>query len=215
MKKIIDITGRKFGRLTVIKLDHLKEMYNRKGVKNGHKTYWLCKCDCGNNIVVRKDLLLNGSSKSCGCLKKEQDRKNLNTTTHGLSYTRLNSIWRGIKKRCLNNNCKAFPKYGGRGIKIYSCWINDFKSFYDWSIANGYKDDLTIDRINSDGNYEPSNCRWVDMKTQQRNRTNNKLIAYKGETHTLPEWCEILHLSYGKVRQRIRKGVPFDKAIKY
>lgn len=215
MKKIIDITGQKFGRLTVIKLNHLKEMYNNKGLKNGHKTYWLCKCECGNITVVRKDLLLNGSTKSCGCLKKEQDGKNLNTTTHGLSYSRLNSIWRGIKKRCLNKHCKAFPKYGGKGVKIYPDWEKDFISFYNWSMANGYKDNLTIDRIDNNGNYEPSNCRWIDLKAQQRNRTNNKLIAYKGENRILSEWCEILNLNYEKIRQRIYKGIPFEKAIKY
>lgn len=114
-------------------------------------------------------------------------------------------MWRGIKLRCYNKNSKRYKDYGGRGVAVCDKWKNDFMNFYDWAINNGYSDNLTIDRINNEGNYEPNNCRWVTIKQQSRNRRSNRNITINGETHCLSEWCEILGLNYKKVSARINQ----------
>lgn len=157
--KLIDLTGQKFGRLTVVE---------RHGVKDGHAA-WLCKCDCGNTTVVNGRNLRNGRTTSCGCYHKEILINR--SKTHGMSKTRLYRIWHNMKNRCFYTKDKHFNDYGGRGITVCDEWKNDFESFKKWSLSNGYSDELTIDRINNDGNYEPSNCRWVTMKEQCKNRT--------------------------------------------
>lgn len=123
---------------------------------------------------------------------------------HGLSNSRLYRIWRGIINRCENPNRKAYPRYGGRGIKMCDEW-RDFINFYDWAIANGYQDNLTIDRIDNNGNYEPLNCRWATVKEQCRNQRTNRLITINGETKCLKEWCEIYKISYKTVHARIHR----------
>ena len=187
----------KFGRLTAIEIDYGKA---------GRKTYWTCQCDCGNVKSVRSDSLLDGSIRSCGCLKREQDEKNLSRETHNLSKTRLYEIWSGIKARCFNKNNARWNRYGGRGITVCNEWSNDFKSFYDWANTHGYKENLTIDRIDNNGDYEPSNCRWVDNKTQCRNRTSNIDITIGNSTRTLTEWCEIFDLNYKAINARYRRN---------
>ena len=156
--KLIDLTGQKFGRLTVVE---------RHGVKDGHAA-WLCKCDCGNTTVVNGRNLRNGRTTSCGCLHKEQ--LSARSITHGLTNTRLHRIWHCMINRCTYEKGKDFPFYGGRGIKVCDEWKNDFKAFFDWAMENGYSDKLSIDRIDVNGNYEPSNCRWETMKAQANNR---------------------------------------------
>lgn len=190
MSRFKDITGQKFGRLTA-----LYRLYNTKC-----RTKWLCVCDCGNFIEVLYDSL-TGNCKSCGCLRKENTSKMFRN--HGLRHTRLYNIWCDMKARCYNKKVPKYQNYGERGVIVCDEWRNNFMVFYDRSMSNGYKEDLTIDRINVNGNYEPSNCRWVNLKTQERNRTNNKNITIKYETHCLSEWCEILGLRYGTVVQRI------------
>lgn len=125
---------------------------------------------------------------------------------HGLRHTRLFSILNNILTRCYNRNFKSFPRYGGRGITVCKEWRINFKSFYDWAMANGYRDDLTIDRIDNNGNYEPSNCRWVDMKRQARNTKRNVNVTINKETKTLIEWCEIYQINYRTVRDRLHRG---------
>jgi len=156
--KAKNLLGKVFGRLTVIE---------RIENKNS-RTQWKCRCECGNVHNVISKSLVNGSTKSCGCLRREIVMEC--NTTHGLSKTRLHKTWRGIIQRCNNKKNTRFKYYGGRGIIICDEWLNNFKSFYDWSIKNGYSDDLTIDRINNDGNYEPGNCRWITMLEQCHNR---------------------------------------------
>ena len=245
MGRIKDLTGEKFGRLTVIK-------YTGKNDKRGN-TIWLCKCDCGNIVEANAYRLKNDEKKSCGCLYKENLEKihgnynligkkyNLLTVLEkayvkngkkywkclcdcgNISYrtttdlvnnkikscgckkkaklpirikgTRLYSIWSGMKRRCNNATDREYKNYGGRGIKVCEEWNDSSYNFYNWAINNGYRDDLTIDRIDVNGNYEPNNCRWTTWKEQENNRRNNDIIEYNGETHSLQEWTRILPIN--------------------
>lgn len=161
----LKVIGEKFERLTVIE-------YAGKA-KNGSLLV-KCVCDCGAEKIIRLCSLRDGSIKSCGCLHKEllaKRNKVITNKTHGKSRTRLYRIWTHMKQRCYNSNDKkTFRNYGGRGIRVCDEWLNDFTVFYDWALSNGYADDLSIDRIDVNGNYEPSNCRWATMQEQQNNK---------------------------------------------
>lgn len=138
--------------------------------KENNKRVMLCICDCGN---IKKTLLTSlrtGKVKSCGCLNRELTKER--SLKHGLTGTRLYEIWQGIKKRCLNEKCKAYNDYGGRGLKIYEPWINEFKLFYDWALLNGYNKDLSIDRINNNIGYYPDNCKFSTREEQNTNKRN-------------------------------------------
>lgn len=160
MGKLIDLTGQRFGRLVVIE---------RAGTDGSYPT-WLCKCDCGNSIITRGCHLRRGDTQSCGCIHTET----FTHKKHGEKRSRLYSIWRGMKTRCYNKNFESYRHYGGRGITICKEWLHSFEAFRDWALAHGYRDDLTIDRIDNDKGYCPDNCRWATMKEQQNNRSNNK-----------------------------------------
>lgn len=146
-----DLTGQKFGKLTVIE----------RAKNRGKVIYWLCKCECGGIIEVQSAHLKNGNTKSCGCMKGNKK--------HGQRSTRLYRIWIGIKQRCLNPKNPHYKDYGGRGIKLFDDWLK-FEPFYQWAVSNGYNDILSIDRIDVNGNYEPSNCRWATYKEQAKNK---------------------------------------------
>lgn len=164
MGALISLENKRFTRLLVI-----KRVENSKN----KQAQWLCQCDCGETTIVRSDHLRNGDTKSCGCLEVENRKYGANIT-HGKSHTRLYKIFCGMMKRCYNENCEAFKNYGGRGISICDEWLQNFMSFYEWALENGYSDELSIDRIDVNGNYEPSNCRWSDAKTQANNRRQRK-----------------------------------------
>lgn len=163
------------------------------------KSKWLCTCNCGNLTEVRGDKLRNGDIKSCGCLRKDI------FTTHGKTDTRLYNIYCEMKRRCYLRSDKSYGKYGGRGIAVCDEWLEDRTTFFDWAINNGYRDDLTIDRIDNNKGYSPDNCKWLTPKQQTRNRRNTIKLTYKSETKSLAEWCEILNLNYKTVYKRIYK----------
>lgn len=132
---------------------------------------------------------------------------------HGKSSTRLFGIWTNMHTRCYNQNNKKYKNYGARGIKICGKWKNDFLSFYEWAMGNGYKKELTIDRVDNDGDYGPENCRWTTLKEQGRNKTNTLKIFYKGEERAIKEWAELVGIKYGTIRMRIRYGWTAEKAL--
>lgn len=210
MKQIKDLTGKKIGKLTVLKLHHIEQRFlkNNPTVKNGLRYFYLCQCECENKIIVNKDNLNKLHTLSCGCLKNIAYHK-----THGLSTSRLYGIWVGIKTRCYDSHCKSYSNYGLKNIAMCDEWKSDFMNFYNWAINNGYNDSLTIDRIDVNGNYSPSNCRWVDKITQANNKTNNHFITYKNETHTLAEWAKLKGLTYQMLQHRIRRKWDIEKAL--
>lgn len=202
MGKFIDLTGQRFGKLTVVKID--------KKSNDGHYK-WLCKCDCGAKKSILGKSLNSGKTKSCGCLIREKTiNRNL---IHNMSKTRIYSIWIRMKKSCYSKNNSNYKHYGGRGIRICDEWLdkeNGFMNFYNWAINNGYREDLSIDRIDVNGNYEPINCRWADAIQQANNRTNNHYIIFNEEKHTMTEWSRILNISYATLKTRARKNLPYE-----
>lgn len=184
MPSKINLEGHIYGNL-VVKKESEKKLYNR--------VTWVTVCQCGTQKLVTSNDLRTGKITSCGKYScKEYNTKVAHEAckTHGKSNTRLYGIWSGMKKRCNSEH----PNYGAIGVSYCEEW-KDFINFYNWAIENGYKKGLTIDRINSYGDYSPSNCRWVNMLTQSRNRKTNRLIEYKGEMKCLTEWAEYFNIN--------------------
>ncbi len=190
--------GQRFGMLTVVCKDH-------KG--SDGKWYYKCQCDCGNTAIVRSNALTTGNTKSCGCQKG-------NRHTHHLSKTRLYGIWVGMRDRCNNPRNPAYVRYGGKGVCVCKDWDCDFFSFRKWALQNGYSAELSIDRIDVNGNYEPSNCRWATAKEQADNKTCNILITIGDRTQNLQQWCDEYGIKRNTVNTRVRLcGWDYERAI--
>lgn len=199
-----DLSGQKFGRLTALEVDR-----NDKG-----KIYWLCKCDCGNSCTVLTNRLTSGHTKSCGCIEKEKIG-NLNKT-HGKYRTRIYRIYQQMVSRCYKEYSTKYNDYGGRGITICPEWLGEhgFENFFEWSMKNGYAENLTIDRINNDGNYEPSNCRWATVKQQANNRRTSRYIDVDGEKMTVAMFSDMNGINSRLfVTRRLDKGYDYKKIL--
>lgn len=201
MPPLKDLTGQKFGKLTVV---------SRSENKYGRAT-WLCKCDCGNEKIVQSWNLVKGYTTSCGCIASDVARTN--ATIHGQSYTRLYTIWIGMKQRCYYKKHRHFADYGGRGIAVCAEWVDNFENFREWSLNNGYNETVTIDRVDTDGDYSPSNCRWTTYTVQNNNTRKNVYLTYKDETHTLAEWCMITGIPRSTLSNRLKRGWTIEQAL--
>lgn len=199
--KFNDLTNNIFGKLTALKVI---------GRDKNRRLVWLCKCECGNTVYVNSNSLLTGNTKSCGCGKYGNNKKYGDIPSH---HQRLYNIWCGIKDRCYNKKCKSYCYYGGRSISMCDEWQNDYLKFKEWAINNGYEKNLTIDRIDVNGNYSPTNCRWVDFKKQANNRTNSHYLIFNNERRTISEWADYLNIKENILRQRIFAGWSVERAI--
>lgn len=185
-----DLTGKKFGYLTVLE--------KQKNDDKKH-SYWLCRCDCGNIVVRRSDLLKDPRYKSCGCYNRSK-RIGLK---HGKSRTKLYHVWAGMKNRCESENNRASKWYHDKGIKVCKEWMT-FEPFYKWATSNGYEPGLTIDRIDVNGNYEPSNCRWLTIQEQSFNTSRNIRLTHDGHTFCLQQWAKMLGVNKNTFWRYIR-----------
>jgi hypothetical protein len=199
-----DLTGQKFGMLTVISMAEDRIKSNGNNVSRCK-----CKCDCGNETIVDASALKSKHTQSCGCLQGEHH----NDSRHDIGKTRLYRIWGDMKQRCYNPNNDNFKHYGARGIEICSEWKDSYSSFKEWAINNGYADNLSIDRIDTNGNYEPQNCRWSTEEDQANNTRTNRLISFNGETLTLSQWRKRLGFKRGVLEYRLNHGWDLEKAF--
>lgn len=211
MGNLIDLTGERFGMLTVLGQGECRPVGKRRVMK----PYWICQCDCGTIKEICGDNLRSGVSNSCGCQARKATIER--STKHGYSKrgserSRIYKIWAKMKSRCECKSELSYRLYGGRGIKLCEEW-HDFLAFKDWSYRNGYAENLTIDRINVDGDYSPDNCRWVGWDVQANNTRRNIKVTLGCITHTLIEWCRELNLNYTTVNARRRKGMNIYEAM--
>lgn len=194
--------GSKFGRWTVKSAPIIKQS----------RTFFPCVCECGKERLVFGSNLINNSSQSCGCLASE--RSKLVCKTHGKEPMKLYIAWQSMLDRCYNINKPAYYRYGGRGIFVCKQWRHDYIAFREWSMANGYREGLSLDRINNNGNYEPTNCRWANNIQQANNKRNNTIVEAFGERKTIAEWSRDprCNASMRAISQRIsRQGwLPVD-----
>ncbi len=177
---------------------------------SGGRRRFSCKCDCGNIRTVTLSNLRSSPTRSCGCRARKLMKKL--KTKHGKRNTRIYEVWCSMKKRCLNPNKRSYRWYGAKGVSVCEEWM-DFQPFYDWAMANGYQDDLTIERKDVKGNYEPTNCIFIPIRRQNDNKTNSRYVSYNGETKTIGEWAREFGLSYAALVGRINRGWPIEKAL--
>ena len=206
MGKYIDLTGQRFGRLVCVK---------DVGRSKNRQALWLCMCDCGENTIVVSTNLTSGHTKSCKCLQADIVKKR--STTHGFSRDengtpkRLYTAWLNMKSRCSNPANPAYKNYGGRGITICNKW-SKYENFHKWAMSNGYKNNLTIERMNNNGNYEPDNCTWIPRTEQPKNTRATRFIDYFGKKKTIAEWGRILNMSRSLLYWRLKK-YSIEKAL--
>lgn len=191
--KYKDIAGQRFGSLVVI------EKVEKRNNKDRH-AHWKCLCDCGNYAVITSARLRSGQ-KTCGC------------SNNGKSTTRLYRIWNGMKKRCYTPNEGAYKYYGARGISVCDEWKNNFFAFKEWAIKTGYNDGLTIDRIDVNGNYSPSNCRWATRKEQANNTRRNRILTFNGKSMNIAEWSKETGIKQNTILYRIKRNWSVERAL--
>lgn len=199
----IDRTGERYGRLVVL------SRYANYETANGPVTRWLCRCDCGNEIVVRGPGLAKGArgkggTRSCGCLVKDKPIK------HGMAHTKTYRVWALMRQRCENPNFTSYQSYGGRGITVCERW-QDFANFY--ADMGDPPPKMTLDRIDNSRGYEPENCRWASRKVQGNNRRTNVLLSFNGEKRTIAEWAEVTGLGKTCLANRLAKGWSVEHAL--
>lgn len=202
MSKKLILKGQRFGRLIAIK---------DTGERKRNNVIWLCKCDCGNTVKVEAVSLKRGNTNSCGCLQKETAK--IMMFKHGDCKERLYKIYNSMKGRCYNYKNDNYRLYGYRGIKVCDLWVNNYLSFKKWALLNGYNDSLTIDRINTNGDYCPENCRWVNMEVQANNRRGNHFITFQNKTKTVAEWAKELGIKYNCLSTRLSRGWSIKDAL--
>lgn len=192
-KNDIDLVGKTFGYLTVIQFAEIRN----------HRSFWLCKCKCGNEILKRSDGLHEHSS----CVSCKAEKQRIRMTRHNETKTRLYQIWRGMRNRCNKPNDSEYQNYGGRGIKVYEEWNNSYESFKDYvsKLSHYGEKGYTLDRIDVNGNYEPGNIRWANAKTQANNRRDNHIVEFNGLKLTLKQWSEKLDIPYSTLSNRINR----------
>lgn len=194
----IELLGQRFFSLLVVK-------YYGKDKFRQH--LWECLCDCGKVRITTTGLLKNGKAKSCGCMVSKYASRH--TLTHGMSYTKEWRVWKGIKSRCFRKKDKCYKDYGGRGITICDRWKISFENFF---LDMGYRPSKnhSIERIDNNGNYEPSNCRWATMKEQCRNRRNSNYITYDNKTYIISEWARLLGVNHSNIYQQLKRKSPYE-----
>ena len=203
MGELVDLTGQKFGRLTVIRIATEEERNNRAEV------YWLCKCDCGNEKIISGHSIKRGLVVSCGCYHKEISQKR---RKHGESKTKFYKLWHGMIESCENPTNGSYKNYGAKGIKVCEEW-HDYENFKNWALNKGYKEGLSIDRIDNYDNYYPENCRWVSFIEQQNNKRNNHYITYNNKTQTMTDWARELGINYQTIIARLKRGWTEQEAV--
>ena len=198
----IDLRGNKYGELTVLDIAVDEPRKKKK---------WLCECSCGNRCIVSGSNLRNGPTTRCAqCGYKTVAKKN---TTHGKTGTKLYYVWRGMLNRCENEKLHSYSDYGARGITVCPEW-HDSQKFFEWAEKSGYSDGLEIDRIDTDGNYFPENCRWITRTENANNKRNNKIIEHNGEKKTLAEWARYYEVNYKNLSRNLKKGYSLEDAVK-
>lgn len=207
---MIDLSGQKFGRLTVLEFSHFS--------KDKKRTYWKCRCDCGKEIITRADGMKSGHTNSCGCYNKDVVAEIKPSKTHGLSDEKVYKIWAGMKNRCYNHKSIEYNIYGGRGITVCDEWRNNPEAFIEWAYENGFdknkrEKEQSIDRIDVNKGYSPDNCRFANATTQANNTRSNVNISYSGKTQTLAQWCRELGLPYSTIGNRLRSGWGIIEAL--
>lgn len=207
----IDMTGKRFGRLTVLRRSHTHRHPNGKT-----SIMWLCVCDCGQKKAINGNNLRSGITKSCGCYHDEIRRAA--TKKHGKTHSRLYGVWGSMRQRCNDPNHPAYQYYGGKGVAVCPEW-DDFECFEAWAMSSGYNvnakpHECTIDRIDNDGDYCPDNCRWVNSTVQSNNQQSNVLITFSGKTQTRAQWAKEIGIKYHTLRDRIdRYGWSVERAL--
>lgn len=201
--KAIDVTGQVFGRLTVVE---------KHGSLKGEGVLWKCKCSCGNETIVTGKNLRSGNTKSCGCLIRDTfiDR-NKSRATHGQTGSPTFISWDSMKQRVLNPSHKSYENYGGRGITICERWLESFENFV--ADMGERPEGMTLDRIDTNGNYEPENCRWATDEVQGNNKRSSKLIEFQGRTQTSIQWAREFGIHPKVLLYRLKNGWSIEEAL--